>query len=222
MVWQRRAGADALLVHVIPLNAPSTPARQSTGNDNGYLMSDWSATRQSAAAMTEEPLLLRQGVDTGDRDFGHASGAQPGRVIARQFELPVFRVPAAGEKTCIGLGARQHHVAEVGGDFVGTLADAWANRGDNPLGPGAQSDHRGDRGFDDAGNGASPAGMRRAGDSGARVREQNRCAVGGDNAKRQARTPGDHRVSARSGTRLPGSIDFNNIDPMNLRAANEA
>ena len=113
-------------------------------------------------------------------------------------------------------------VPQVGADFVGRLADAGPDRRHDRGRIGAQFDHGGDGGFNHADHRAAPAGMSGAGHAGIVVRQQDRCAVGGDDAKGDVGLVRHHRVGARAIARSPRCRHLNHIGTMHLHEADKA
>ena len=105
---------------------------------------------------------------------------------------------------------------EFGADFIAWLADQRTDRGDDAAALGAELFHRRDGRFQDAGQRALPAGMRRADHAGLRIDEQDRPAIGGGGADRKALDAGDDGVGARARRRIPGLGPDHDIGRMDL------
>ena len=73
-----------------------------------------------------------------------------------------------------------------------------------------------DGGFQDARQGAAPAGMGGADDAAGRRGEQHRRTIGGDDAEGDAGPVRHHRVGARTLAGLPGVINAGHLDAMHL------
>ena len=64
-----------------------------------------------ASAVTEESVLLDQGIDSGNQDVADAGRAQARRTIPWQIELPAVFALAGREERRIGRGAGEDGVA---------------------------------------------------------------------------------------------------------------
>ena len=120
----------------------------------------------------------------------------------------------------LGVGI-QKTFDEFAADFVGVLADQGADRRHHAAAVGAEFFHRVHGGFDDAGQRALPAGMRRADHARGGIDEQDRSAIGRGDADRKAFGAGDEGVGARLVAR-PGSGRHHGVGRMDLVHAEKA
>ena len=105
---------------------------------------------------------------------------------------------------------------EFGADFVVRAGNGGADGGDAAVGAGAEIDHGGDGRLCDAARGALPAGMCRADHPGFGVGEQDRRAVGGENAERQTVDAGDEGVGLGDVIGIGLAGDFQHGDGVHL------
>ena len=120
-------------------------------------------------------------------DHQHAGIFQPHPDEAGEVEHRMALALAEGMKNTalLGIGIEEA-LDEFAADFVGVLADQGADRGDDAAAVGAELFHRVDGGFQDAGQRAFPAGMRRADHARVGIDEQDRSAIGRGDADRDA------------------------------------
>ena len=95
-------------------------------------------------------------------------------------------------------GIGQKTLAKPGIDFIAGARDARPDGGNDPVSPGAERHHGGDRRASDVMERALPAGMRGADHPGLGIGEQDRGAIGSQDAQRQARRGGDQRIGLRA------------------------
>ena len=81
--------------------------------DDGDLVSDRSATGQRAPAMAEERRLVRGRVDAQNADGADTGGGEPGGAVAGEVELPARLPPSRGEEARVPGIMRQDRVAQV-------------------------------------------------------------------------------------------------------------
>ena len=143
-----------------------------------------------------------QGLDLLESGVGEAS-----HHIALEVELEVTAALRRIEEVLIYPVLAQEGLGEFGPDFVGPLCDCRADARGNALPLGAQGFHRRDRRVQDAGQGTAPSGVGRGDDPGLGFGEENRHAIGRQNADRQATRLGDHRVRLGRLARRPGIFD---------------
>ncbi len=119
--------------------------------------------------MAEEAVLIRERIGPDDVDLPHPGRPQACRTITGEVELPACLPLSVAEKPVVGRVVHQERITQIGGNFIGALANTGTNRGRHPRPIGAQCFHGGDRGLDYAGQGAAPARMRRADNAGGRM-----------------------------------------------------
>jgi hypothetical protein len=95
-----------------------------------------------------------------------------------------------------------------------------ADGGGDAAARGAALFHQAHGVFDDAANGAAPAGVGRADDFGVAVGEEDRRAIGGEDGNGEIWRGGDEGVGARALT-LPWRVDENGGGGVNLMHAAE-
>ena len=105
---------------------------------------------------------------------------------------------------------------ELGANLIGFTRDTRADRGrDPPLGS-AEPGHRAHCRFEHAGLSAAPSGVGGTDNAGLGVGEQNRCAVGSQDAKGDASAPGDDGVRLRPLFDGPGLLDHGDFGGLDL------
>src|SRR5437016_213717 len=149
------------------------------------------------AAVTEESGFLKiRACWNGENPF------DPGALQLRlgepaQIELPVLRAARWDEEPAV-LGLR---LLECGAQFVAYLVrrlrNTRTNGGADAIAACPKLLHRIDRGFDDAGERAFPAGMDSTDHAGLSVHEKYRCTVGGQNPQCNSGDVSRHRVASR-------------------------
>lgn len=95
-------------------------------------------------------------------------------------------------------------------------ADGRPGTGGDPGDLRAEPDHGLDRGRHDTGDQPRPARVRRGGDTGLRVGEQDGRAVGGQHGEREAAARGDHGVDGGNPGVAPGSVDHGHVAAVHL------
>ena len=159
----------------------------------------WLKNRASSAAVSASMYA----------DEPDAGGGEPGRAIAGQVELPARLAAARREEATVGgfAAPRRHRAGRRRPRTI--LPDTRSDRRRRSR-PGRR------RGatmaaigrLDHAANRAAPAGMGGAGHTGLRVGQQDRRAVGGDDAERDVGPVGHHGVGARAVAGRPRRRDL--------------
>ena len=122
---------------------------------------------------------------------------------ALQVELEMSFTAGREKAVIVGIGLGEA-AREPVVDLVGFAGDGRADRRGDAGAVGAEQLHRGDRGLDHPAQRALPAGMGGADHAGIRVGEQDRRAVGGEDAERQAGPVGDDFIGIRAAIVGPG------------------
>ena len=110
--------------------------------------------------------------------------------IDRKIELITVR-PTGTEESLV---RRSEVRSELLIDLITVLRNSRADNRANPIDPCAQILHRRESVFQNAGDGAPPAGMSGTNHASFDVGQQHRSAVRRDDAEQQTRTIGGHRV----------------------------
>lgn len=179
-------------------------------------MPDRPAAGQSIAPMAEKPRFIRQRIIRHDADR-NAKRGQPRRAIAWQVKLPAPFTIASCEKSRIGGIAGQYGIAQISSHFVRWLMNTGTNHGDNIAPRGAERFHGKNGFFQYSGHRAAPAGMGASNHAGGVIREKHGRTIAGDDAKRQALTPGHHAIRFRALVFYPGIFRHHHALAMYLR-----
>jgi hypothetical protein len=179
-------------------------------------MANGPAAGQRIAAMAEEPRLISQRImrQNANRD---TKGRKPRGAIARQVKLPAPIALASCEKSRIGRITRQYCIAQISRHFIGSLMDTGANHS-NDVAPRRTKPFHGEDGFfQHPKHRTTPAGMGTANHAGMAISEKHWCAIAGDDAKCNSRTPCHHAIRFGALIFRPGFCRHHHALAMHLR-----
>ena len=166
--------------------------------DNGYLRcAEAGVEKLATVGFDEIEMDLRADVGVARRTRGEEK--------QRIFVLDGIGVVDLGEERGrVGELALEVE-ANLFADGVAAGADAGADGGNEVFGAGAELEtHSADTALDDAGEGASPAGVKGGDDATTGIGDENRDAVGGENGEENVGPGGDEGVAAEDGTAFGG------------------
>src|SRR5216683_2093218 len=165
--------------------------------------------------------LVGIGVDIEIVDHQDAGVFEPHPDEAGEIE---HRMAVAGggkeEHRVVGVGLDEAD-HEFGADLIALLADQGTDRGDRVFSLGAEFFHGVDGRFQDPGQRAPPAGMRRADHASVRIDQQDRSAIGRGDADRKPLGARDDGVGLRSRRALPRAGRDHRIRRMDLMHVEE-
>jgi len=133
----------------------------------------------------------------------------------------VCRARRRREEHGVGRILGEKGFGEVGADLVGGVTDARAHGGDHVGTVRPQALHGTDGRVEHAAQRAAPAGMGGADHTGLGIGEQDRRAVGGENAERHPRPRRHHAIHPGAILRRPGSVHHPDVAAVNLMAAEQ-
>jgi len=145
------------------------------------------------AAVGKESLRRGICVERKALDSSEAEGFKTRCNVVFKIELPMAVAPGSKE-TGIALVFSAEAFEEAMVHLIRSLGDTGADRRDNPVSSGTQPHHRLDGAVGDAGNRAFPARMRRPDDACLPICQQDRSAIGSDDAEDEARLVRDDGI----------------------------
>src|SRR5262249_31520280 len=143
---------------------------------------------------TEKAVSIGVGAQAHVLHLTDIGAPEPSRDIAGKIEQRMAFARGGPEEAITRriLGAEAGD--EIGADLIVALADHRAEPGADLAALGAKPLHGIDRRFDDPGERAAPAGMRRSDDAGLRVGKEDRPAIGRGYADGERACPRDDSV----------------------------
>ena len=154
---------------------------------------------QAGAAVAEIEILFRAGIGARDGNLRDAERGEARSDIALEIETGPLAGARRREPACVVSVRPFEPLAELGPDLVGRLTDTGPDGGGDPSPDGTQRFHRRDRSGEHAVQRAAPAGMGGADNSGAGIGEQDRRAIGRQDAERDSGGGRRQRVPCRRG-----------------------
>src|SRR5580700_1904458 len=174
------------------------------------------------AAEAVKPLGVGIGAKPDILDAADARPDQPRADIAGQVEHGMAVAPSRREEAVAGGVFCVKAGNQIGADFVIGLPDHRSDDGADLAARGAEPLHGIDRGLDDAGERAAPAGMGGTDDAGVWLGEEDRPAIGGADADGERPHARDDGVGAGPGLRQPRRFRDYHLRRMNLIAGQKA
>src|SRR3984893_12307894 len=174
------------------------------------------------AAEAVKPLRIRIGAKPDILDMADARPGQPRADIAGKVEHGMAVARGRREETVAGSIFCVKAGNKVGADLVIGLSDHRSDHGADLAALGADLLHGLDRGLDDAGERAAPAGMGGADDSGVWVGKKDRSAIRGADADGKRPHARDDGVGAWAGLGQPRRFRDHHLRRVDLQAGQKA